>query len=77
MDAIVEIEPNLHLIINVKWQTLHIKQAYKAVVSASSKTDKKYFGITETAFKVLETTQETSATKSTLTTLNFLNTCGN
>ena len=51
---------------------------YKAVVSAPNKPDKKYFSIAETSLKIVsEIMQDIFATKSMLTALNFLNTCGN
>ena len=48
MDAIVEIKSKAHLIINVH---IMANTAYKAVVSAPSKPDKKQFDIAETTFK--------------------------
>ena len=44
MDAIVEIEPSAHLIMQ------RTKIIYKAVVSTPSRPNKKYFGIAETIF---------------------------
>ena len=58
MDGIVEItEYPLN-------KCLTTNMVYKAVVSAPSKPDKKYFGIAETTFKErFRTTQEISVTK--------------
>ena len=52
--------------------------AYKAMVSASSKPDKKYFGIAEISFKdCFRNHTRDFSTKRMLTALNFLSTCGN
>ena len=59
-------------LLDCKCLTLNI--VYKALVSAPSKPDKKYFGIAETSFKDI---QEIFATKNMLTAQNFLNTSEN
>ena len=52
-----------------------VKIVYKALVSAPSKPDKKYFSTAETTITDSETTQDIFATKRTLALLNFLNIC--
>ena len=74
MDAIVEIEPNDHLIINVSPQARYIKQYYQhpinqiGNISVLQKLHSKI--VSETRHKIF-------TTKSMLTAMNFLNTCGN
>ena len=67
MDAIVEIELNTHVLMIVF--TLYANPANQ--IRKISVLQKRHLKI------VLETTQEIFATKSMLTVLNFLNTCGN
>ena len=73
MNAIVEIKPNAHSITNVQQQTLYLKQLYQHPVNEI--TNK--LVLQKLVLKIVsETTKAISATRSTLTTLDFINTYG-
>ena len=74
VDANLETEPNVHLIINVEQQTLYTKQWYQHSVNQIRNISI----LQRLRLKIaLEATQEIFVSKNMLTALNFLNTCGN
>ena len=73
MDAIVETEPNVHLITNIQRQTFYTKQWYQHSVNQIRNISV----LQKLQLKIRsEPTQESFVSKSKLTELNFLNTCG-